>query len=125
KRPLNGWMAFRAYYSPLFTSLQQKQISGFVSTMWQNDPFQAKWAITAKAYSKLRDAFGKDHAPLDRYFKIACPEIGIISPGQYMEMLGWEVSLSDGERKISRRFTPDISSFPEELRTTSLSADEL
>jgi hypothetical protein len=76
KRPLNSWMAFRAYYSPIFATYQQKDISGFLTGMWQADPFHAKWTIAAKAYSVIRDKVGKAQAPLDTFLHIVCPLLG-------------------------------------------------
>jgi hypothetical protein len=76
KRPLNSWIAFRAYYSPIFTTFQQKDISGFLKRMWNADPFKAKWTIVAKAYSIIRDKVGKAQAPLDVFLQIVCPHIG-------------------------------------------------
>jgi hypothetical protein len=76
KRPLNSWIAFRAYYATIFTTFQQKDISGFVTRMWQKDPFQAKWTLVAKAYSIIRDKVGKAQAPLDTFLEIVCPHIG-------------------------------------------------
>jgi hypothetical protein len=80
KRPLNSWMAFRAYYATIFTTFQQKNISGFLTRMWQEDPFKAKWAIVAKAYSIIRDKVGKAHAPLDIFLQTVCPHIGKPDP---------------------------------------------
>lgn len=76
KRPLNSWMAYRAFYSPVFTSFQQKEISGFLTLMWRADPFHAKWALAAKAWSVIRDKVGKDAAPLDEFLQLVCPHIG-------------------------------------------------
>jgi hypothetical protein len=76
KRPLNSWMAFRAYYSPIFATFQQKDISGFMTLMWNADPFHAKWTIVAKAYSVIRDKVGKDQAPLDIFMRKVCEHIG-------------------------------------------------
>ena len=47
------------YYSAMFTSLPQKEISGFLTFMWKVDPFKAKWSVLAKAYSIIRDHQGK------------------------------------------------------------------
>ena len=69
-------MAFRAYYAPIFVTFQQKDISGFLTRMWQADPFHAKWTIAAKAYSVIRDKVGKLRAPLDFFLNIVCPHIG-------------------------------------------------
>ncbi|KAI9884389.1 MAG: hypothetical protein M1823_003821 [Watsoniomyces obsoletus] len=51
KRPLNSFIAYRSYYSSMFSALQQKEISGLLNRLWQAGPFKAKWTILAKAYS--------------------------------------------------------------------------
>lgn len=59
KRPLNSFIAFRSYYTVIFGQFQQKEISGFLTMLWQGDYFQAKWTIIARAYSEIRDQVGK------------------------------------------------------------------
>lgn len=71
----------------MFTSFQQKDISGFLTYLWQTDPFKAKWSILAKAYSIIRDSKGKGKAPLDSYLAINGPFIGIVPPEKYLEMI--------------------------------------
>ena len=92
-----------AYYSTIFSSLQQKEISGFLTYMWQADPFKAKWSILAKAYSLIRDSQGKNNAPLDKFLAISVPLIGIIEPERYLQALSWEVAIDDGGQTIMRR----------------------
>ncbi|KAA8645453.1 uncharacterized protein ATNIH1004_006872 [Aspergillus tanneri] len=60
RRPLNSFIAFRSYYSVIFPELTQKAKSGILRFLWQNDPFKAKWAILAKAYSIIRDDHDTD-----------------------------------------------------------------
>jgi hypothetical protein len=43
--------------SPVFASLQQKNASSYVTIMWLQDPFKAKWTILV----------GKPKAPLDQF----------------------------------------------------------
>ncbi|KAK4971160.1 hypothetical protein LTR66_011495 [Elasticomyces elasticus] len=125
KRPLNSWMAFRAYYAPIFTSYQQKDISGFLTVMWQTDLSQAKWSILAKAYSMIRDSQGKDASPLSVFLQITCTYIGIIDRTIYLELMGWEIIDGDGRKSMSRRFNPDFATFSAEIRSTTLSADNI
>nr|QFP98362.1 MAT1-1-1 [Aureobasidium zeae] len=124
-RPLNSWMAFRSYHSPIFKSFQQKDISGFLTRMWQNDPFKAKWSILAKAYSMIRENNTKDAAPLDKFLAITCPLIGMIPRDEYLVVMGWNIVDMDGGKKMERFFTPEISSFPESILTTNLSSEDL
>ena len=110
----------------MFASLQQKDISGFLTYLWQTDPFKAKWSILAKAYSLIRDSKGKDKAPLDSYLAINGPLIGIVPPEQYLEMLGWKiVAGDDGERLLRRDFDVDISSFDQDLLTSNVSVNDI
>ncbi|KAL9640852.1 MAG: hypothetical protein Q9164_000010 [Protoblastenia rupestris] len=110
-RPLNSWMAYRSYYSPIFLTLQQKEISGLMKDMWAADPFKAKWALLAKAYSMIRDDQGKRNAPLDGFLAINAPFIHVIEPSQYLKVIGWEATLTV---KIDRR-----------LLTTNVSVNDL
>jgi len=140
KRPLNSWMAFRStfldhfcflfltysgYYSPVFTSQQQKEISTILTQLWQQDPFHAKWSILAQAYSEIRNDVGKALAPLDNFLGLTCPYIGIIGPDEYLSKLGWEVVSDEGHKTIERKFLPDFESFNEDLRTSNLSARDI
>ena len=53
----------------------------------------------AKAYSELRGTRGKADAPLDEYFRLAVPVIGVISPENYQTMMGWQLTApSDGSQ---------------------------
>ena len=124
KRPLNSWMAFRgkyatsssrvlvaemrtAYYQSCFASLPQSEISNVMGKIWQHDPFKAKWAIIGKAYSVLRDKLGKENAPLDRFLETVCPEMDIIEPTQYFDVMGWEITFAEnGEAFMHRNEIP-------------------
>ncbi|KAG9585694.1 mating-type protein MAT alpha 1, partial [Aureobasidium melanogenum] len=120
-----SWMAFRSYHSPIFKSFQQKDISGFLTRMWQNDPFKAKWSILAKAYSTIRESNTKDAAPLDKFLALTCPLIGIIPRDDYLGVMGWSIVDTAGVKIMERMYTPDISSFPENILTTNLSSEEI
>ncbi|KAI9813164.1 MAG: hypothetical protein M1832_006393 [Thelocarpon impressellum] len=115
-RPLNSWIAYRCYYSPMFASLQQKDISGFLTNLWRGDPFKLKWTVLAKAYSIIRDVRGKRAAPLNLFLALNAPFMSIIPPSEYLDLLGWEMYVSDaGERAMRRRFTPDLCTFDSDI----------
>nr|QBQ58041.3 MAT1-1-1 [Aureobasidium zeae] len=121
-----GWQETDAgHRSSIFKSFQQKDISGFLTRMWQNDPFKAKWSILAKAYSMIRENNTKDAAPLDKFLAITCPLIGMIPRDEYLVVMGWNIVDMDGGKKMERFFTPEISSFPESILTTNLSSEDL
>jgi hypothetical protein len=124
KRPLNSWLAFRCYYSPIFTSFQQKDISGFLTRMWSEDLFRAKWTIVAKAYSVIRDTVGKNEAPLNDFLQIVCPLICLIGPAEYLDLMGWVKPLHQ-HLEINRRFLPHPNQFSTEQRTTNLSVEDI
>src|SRR5258708_37607266 len=112
KKALNSWMAFRGehhnldytcadrlavYYKRIFPTLQQKEASRYLTTLWQRDPFKAKWTVIAAAYSKIRDEVGKQNAPLDRFLSIVCPKIGIVDDESYLNRHNWTCQiLTDG-----------------------------
>ncbi|KAI9715898.1 MAG: hypothetical protein M1812_005718 [Candelaria pacifica] len=125
-RPLNSFIAFRSYYSPIFLTIQQKTISGFLTYLWQQDIFQAKWALLAKAYSIVRDAKGKSNTPLDTFLAINGPFIGVICPDDYLALMGWELVLNEqGDLNLTRLFVPDATAFDETLRTTNVSVHDI
>jgi hypothetical protein len=95
KRPMNSWMGFRAFYSRLFPNMPQKDASTYLTQFWKLDPFKAKWTIVARAYSKIRDEVGKPKAPLDRYLKLVCPQIGLISVEEYLQKMNWVVYIGE------------------------------
>ncbi|MCJ1367716.1 hypothetical protein MMC16_006850 [Acarospora aff. strigata] len=125
-RPLNSWMAFRSYYSPMFTSLQQKDISGVLTYLWQSDPFKAKWSILAKAYSTIRDQKGKKNARLDSFLLINAPYIGIIPPTEYLDIMGWKFSTDkNNQTTLTRNADTDSTTFDQDLLTTNLSVEDI
>ncbi|KAF4630285.1 hypothetical protein G7Y89_g7857 [Cudoniella acicularis] len=113
RRPLNSWMAFRSYYSLLFTNLalSQKDASPLVKRLWQHDPSKAKWAVVARAYSSIRDLVGKPNAPLRAFLEMVIPEIGIISVDMYLDEMGWLVAEIDGSVGLQRKSSSGPLSF--------------
>lgn len=93
--------------------------------MWQNDPFKAKWSILAKAYSIIRESNTKDAAPLDKFLALTCPLIGVVPRDDYLGVMGWSIFDTAGVKSMERMYTPDISSFPENILTTNLSSEEI
>ena len=141
-RPLNSWIAFRSkskqtslvsksdkmkgFYSPIFASLQQKDISGFLTYLWQTEPCKGKWSIIAKAYSLVRDLKGKDSAPLDTFLKINAPYVGIVKPEEYMSVLGYEIEINEfGQIALRKTANPDINNFDNEVLTTNVSVEDV
>lgn len=108
----------------MFTSLQQKDISSFLTYLWQADPFKAKWTILAKAYSIIRDDKGKENAPLDSFLAINAPHLGVIPPAEYFKMLGWKFSTNENnETALTRETTATIVN--RDLLTTNPSVGDI
>ncbi|KAE8379244.1 mating-type protein MAT alpha 1-domain-containing protein [Aspergillus bertholletiae] len=97
RRPLNSFIAFRSYYSVMFPDLTQKAKSGILRFLWQNDPFKAKWAILAKAYSIIRDDH-ESNVSLESFLGLNTQFIGIIGPGRYLEVMGWKLDVDDQQQ---------------------------
>ncbi|KAE8351484.1 mating-type protein MAT alpha 1-domain-containing protein [Aspergillus coremiiformis] len=97
RRPLNSFIAFRSYYSVMFPDLTQKAKSGILRFLWQNDPFKAKWAILAKAYSIIRDDHDSDVC-LESFLRLNAKLIGIIGPSRYLEVMGWQLDVDDQQQ---------------------------
>lgn len=79
------------YYSPILTTLPQKDISGIMTSFWHFDGSKDKWAVLAKAYTLIRDLKGKTDAPLNIFLKFNAPRAGILNPDDYITKLGWEI----------------------------------
>ncbi|KFY36458.1 hypothetical protein V495_07886 [Pseudogymnoascus sp. VKM F-4514 (FW-929)] len=125
-RPLNSWMAFRSYYARMFTDAQQKEISTYLTTLWQQDPFKAKWSILAKVYSIIRDCRGKALAPLDKFLEISCPAIGIIPIHDYLPKLNWVMNIQDdGSKTLIQTGTPDMATMEDQFKHTTMSESEI
>ncbi|KAL1999276.1 hypothetical protein VTN02DRAFT_4747 [Thermoascus thermophilus] len=104
-RPLNSFIAFRSFYSAIFPDLTQKAKSGILKFLWQNDPFKAKWAILAKAYSIVRD----DHVgqvSLDSFLSLNGHFIGILEPACYLAAMGWELTVNEQHQYTMVRVNP-------------------
>ncbi len=135
RRALNSWMAFRcmsfilsplirtnlsAFYFTIFKKYTQKTASRHLKLLWDADPFHAKWAILARAYSNIRTLLGKTFAPLDRFFIIACPAIGVIDSTEYLAMMSWEWVVVDGVKKLVQTAVPNLASFAHHIRYTTM-----
>lgn len=105
-RPLNSFFAFRctyskffklvvltsasAYYTAIFSVIPQKERSGLLRQLWRApDPFQAKWALIAKAYSIIRTQQGKTLSNVRDFLELAARFMGIIKPEHYLAELGF------------------------------------
>lgn len=58
--------------------------------------------MLAKAYSILRGNREKDEVPLDEFFNICAPMIGIIPPDQYLQVMGWQLGPARADDEVSK-----------------------
>jgi len=98
------------YYNASLSPLTQKAISKVLMSWWREDPFSAKWAILAKAYSVLRGSREKDEAPLDFFLGLVVPLMGIVSPENYPAMMGWQIAAPSDSDQVSVHPKPRRSS---------------
>jgi hypothetical protein len=95
------------YYLRLFPEAQQKTASGFLTALWQHEPFRNRWTLIAKVYSFIRDEVGKQKVSLPYFLGICCPIMKIISPISYLHFFGWTVEGNEKEgQKLVRQWTP-------------------
>lgn len=88
------------YYLRLFPEVQQKTASGFLTTLWNKDPYRNKWALIAKVYSFVRDQLGRDKVSLSYFLNVSCPIMKIIEPSIYLSSFGWSVGDDDGSPRL-------------------------
>ena len=87
------------YYLKLFPEAQQKAASGFLTTLWNKDPFRNKWSLIAKVYSSIRDEVGKGNVSLTNFLETICPIMEIPAPSIYLTTLGWTVGEAENGLK--------------------------
>lgn len=88
----------------MFPEITQKAKSGILRFLWQNDPFKAKWAILAKAYSKIRDEHsGARGVCLETFLNLNAGYIGILEPSLYLEKMGWELTVDENHQYTMAR----------------------
>lgn len=110
----------------LFPDAHQKTASGFLTTLWNKDPFRNKWALIAKVYSFIRDQVGKNNVSLSDFLCYACSAMAILEPNQYLRTLCWEVrETSDGARTLIQDGSATDITAATELVLTSGPATEL
>nr|AYN77767.1 mating-type protein MAT1-1-1 [Berkeleyomyces basicola] len=95
KRPVNAFMAFRAYYQKIFAQFPQKNISPFITKLWRKDPFQSRWMLMASVYSFVRDSIGNKGAKLLTFLDIAAPLMCTPKPEEYLKSLCWMYTAND------------------------------
>ncbi|KAL8721433.1 MAG: hypothetical protein Q9181_007703, partial [Wetmoreana brouardii] len=111
------------FYAILFDEFQQKVISTYIVFLWESDPFKAKWALVAKAYSVIRNEVGKEHAPLDTFLLLVAEFVGIIEPQNYLALMGWEVSVDAfGTVSLVKNDTGGIDS---NMLSTNVSVEDI
>ncbi|EFR02523.1 alpha-box mating type protein [Nannizzia gypsea CBS 118893] len=122
-RPLNSFIAFRSFYSAAFPDLSQKVKSGLLRLLWSSDPFKAKWAIVAKAYSVIRDKH-IGQVTLESFLALIGPFIGLVSVASYLDTMGLQVVSTENKQFSLIKSNPNAHINPMDL-TTNLSVDDV
>nr|ABO87596.1 alpha box protein [Histoplasma capsulatum] len=122
-RPLNSFIAFRSFYSTAFPDLSQKIKSGLLRLLWTSDPFKAKWAILAKAYSIIRDSHA-GQVNLESFLELNGPLIGIVAPSDYLRVMGLKLAVSMDKQFSVIKTNHHVGPTQGDL-TTNLSVDDI
>ncbi|OJD18683.1 hypothetical protein AJ78_01298 [Emergomyces pasteurianus Ep9510] len=122
-RPLNSFIAFRSFYSIAFPDLSQKIKSGLLRLLWTSDPFKAKWAILAKAYSIIRDSHSGE-VNLESFLALNGPLIGIVGPNDYLRVMGLQLAINM-DKQFSVIKTNHHAGPTQADLTTNLSVDDI
>jgi hypothetical protein len=115
---------YPGYYAKMFPDIPQKSKSGFLRVLWENDPFKAKWALLAKAYSSVRDN-NPGQVSLDTYMSICDQFIGVIAPEHYLAAMNWNVAGSGSGEMSLQRGNLANAGFDMSLLTTDKSASDI
>ncbi|KAK7897056.1 hypothetical protein LTR67_004944 [Exophiala xenobiotica] len=107
KRPLNAFIAYRTYYSPLFKGIPQKLKSGLLRQMWGAENKHALWALLGCAYSDLRDHH-EETLSVEKFLSITVPLVPIIPAEKYLSKMGWILSSNFQELHRDAAFNADV-----------------
>jgi hypothetical protein len=106
--------------------MQQKNTSGLLKIMWDQDPFKAKWSIIARAYTNIRDQVGKENASIEVFFSIVCPKMGIIGVDDYFARMEWVAETGeDGSVFLNQKSRPNLTTFPAECMGSNLTEKDV
>ncbi|KAK1758388.1 mating-type protein MAT alpha 1-domain-containing protein [Echria macrotheca] len=109
KKKVNGFIGYRSYYSALFSQLQQKQRSPFMTTLWQQDTFHGEWDLMCGTYSTIRSLLAEEKITLQVWISYAVSPLGIVAREHYMAAMGWTlVQQEDGSFKLERTGEPMV-----------------
>ncbi|KAK1826506.1 mating-type protein MAT alpha 1-domain-containing protein [Podospora conica] len=109
KKKVNGFIGYRSYYSALFSKLQQKQRSPFMTTLWQQDPFHNEWDFMCGTYSTIRALLAEEKVTLQIWISYAVQVLGIVARDRYMEAMGWTLlEHEDGTYKLERTAATNV-----------------
>lgn len=98
----------------------------YLTILWQQDPFKAKWTIIARAYSSIRDVVGRANAPLNAFLDVVTPQIGVLGINVYMKMMNWVFETDEAGLPIFKQSaTPDLTQFPAYIMHTSMTEKDV
>ena len=107
----------------MFPDLSQKVKSGLLRLLWNSDPFKAKWAILAKAYSIVRDKHC-GQVSLDTFLALNGRVIGIMEPADYLRVMGVQL-VAGPDKQLSLVKSPEGIGLNQCDMTTNLSVDDI
>lgn len=92
--------------------------------LWKSDPFKAKWAVLAKAYSIVRDDNPGKGVTLESFLALNSQFIGIVAPADYLNAMGLQL-IDDGEGNYSLAGGSPASNLNAAHATTNHSVDDI
>ncbi|KAF2477308.1 uncharacterized protein BDR25DRAFT_339254 [Lindgomyces ingoldianus] len=128
KKALNAFVGFRCYcvLIPGFKLWPMKTLSNPIGILWEENPNKPLWTLMTKTWSIIRDQIGKKKAPLDLYFRIMCPYLGIPQPETYLEHMGWKLAAdAEGAPCLSREYIPVPEILEAGVEATTLSVEDI
>ena len=75
--------------------MPQKDRSGILRFLWDEENNRNKWALIGKAYSFIRDCVGSENALYLDFMEIVQPALGIIHKDEVFDVRGWEFEHTD------------------------------
>ncbi|KAF7717261.1 Mating-type protein MAT alpha 1 HMG-box-containing protein [Penicillium ucsense] len=94
-RPVNSFMAFRAFCGPAIFNRPQTMRSAYVSRFWIVSPHRPQFELIAQAFNYLRDTHGMQTNLRFFVFFVATRLFRLPVPSLYIMMCGWNFWIRD------------------------------
>ena len=97
-----------------------------MSKLWEHDPFKAKSAILANAYSIIRDEKDiRDPNLLQNFLKINAGFVEMVVPEVYLKTIGWAFVVNADGRTSLKKLHSHPGSFDRYMLTTNKSVEDV